>query len=166
MCRFLIFVLLSILFFLFFSVFLPQRHAQRFCPVIFPGDLHTFLYGSPYIFVFFYRSVKKGNTRRFWVRSSTQLWPTSTSFSLQKTALTTSPGTWPATPRGSLLSSVSHMYSSYSCYISTKYTVPVAIRSNQNFTITPTESTIRPLIGHANHIFKARSDHSFLFFSQ
>lgn len=53
------------------------------------------------VFLFLYRSVKKGSTRRFWVRSSTQLWSTSTSSSLQKTALTTSPGTWPATPRGS-----------------------------------------------------------------
>lgn len=47
--------------------------------------------------------------RRFWVKNSTQLWSTSTSSSHQKTASTTSPGTWPATPRGpdSLLSSVS-----------------------------------------------------------
>lgn len=53
------------------------------------------------VVLFLYRSVKRGSTRRFWVRSSTQLWSTSTSSSLRKTALTTSPGTWPATPRGS-----------------------------------------------------------------
>lgn len=47
-----------------------------------------------------YRNGRKGNMRRFWVKSSIQLWPTWTSSSLQKTASTTSPGTWLATPRG------------------------------------------------------------------
>lgn len=47
-----------------------------------------------------HRNGKKGNMRKSWVKSSTLLWPTLISSSLQTIASTTSPGTWPATPRG------------------------------------------------------------------
>lgn len=46
------------------------------------------------------RNEKKENTRRFWARSSTPLSSTSTSSCRSSTALSTSPGTWRATPRG------------------------------------------------------------------
>lgn len=47
-----------------------------------------------------HRNVRRGNMRRFWAKNFTQLSPTWTSSCRQTTALNTSPGTWPATPRG------------------------------------------------------------------
>lgn len=47
---------------------------------------------------------------------------------------------------------VCRIYSSFHCHISTKYTDRASIGSNQNFSLSPTESTIRPLISCVNHL--------------
>lgn len=105
--------------------------------------------------------MKKGSTRRFWVRSSTQLWSTSTSSSLQKTASTTSPGTWLATPRGSdsLPSSVSNIQQLLLSYFYKIHwrSVGISLSRPQN-----QPSDHWSVVSTTWNIFKGRSDRSFL----